>query len=319
MQPVCTAISTPCHAGRGLAGHPWCISVVNEHGKTSLFPLIRSKTTALPRCARQLSAQRRHSCPPCRGDEFAGKRSHRNHSSGFYSRYFLIPKKDGSLRPILDLKLLNYAMMKRSFRMITLKKILSQICLGDWFISLDLKDTYIHIQIVPLSQVNSSPPITGEFLRFTFKGVAYQYQVLPFVLSLATRTGNLHTQLRRRLAYFGPVTGGFDITQDPPPQPLRLPGAKGQLCQEHTVIQPKGIVPGYSNRLGADDSYCLSGASHHNSASRCFLQGRHRPSAQSFPEDAGPYGSGFKSSQVTFIYIALLTIQIVTKHCTISK
>ncbi len=26
-----------------------------------------------------------------------------------------------------------------------------------------------------------------------------------------------------------------------------------------------------------------------------------------------------KSSQVTFIYIALLTIQIVTKHCTISK
>ncbi len=26
-----------------------------------------------------------------------------------------------------------------------------------------------------------------------------------------------------------------------------------------------------------------------------------------------------ESSQVTFIYIALLTIQIVTKHCTISK
>ncbi len=32
--------------------------------------------------------------------------------------------------------------------------------------------------------------------------------------------------------------------------------------------------------------------SHHNSASRSFLEGRHRPSAQSFPEDAGPYGSG---------------------------
>ncbi len=29
--------------------------------------------------------------------------------------------------------------------------------------------------------------------------------------------------------------------------------------------------------------------------------------------------SVFKSSQVTFIYIAPLTIQIVTKHCTISK
>ncbi len=53
------------------------------------------------------------------------------------------------------------------------------------------------------------------------------------------------------------------------------------------------IVPWYSYRLCADDSFCLSGASHHNSAPRGFLQGRHRPSAQNFPEDAGPYGSGF--------------------------
>ncbi len=38
--------------------------------------------------------------------------------------------------------------------------------------------------------------------------------------------GNLHTQLPTQLAHSGPVTGGFDITQDPPPQPLRLPGAQ---------------------------------------------------------------------------------------------
>ncbi len=72
--------------------------------------------------------------------------------SGFYSRYFLVPKKDGGLRPILDLKLLNYALMKRWFRIITLKQILSQICPGDWFMSLDLKDAYIHIQVAPPSQ-----------------------------------------------------------------------------------------------------------------------------------------------------------------------
>ncbi len=49
---------------------------------------------------------------------------------------------------------------------------------------------------------------------------------------------NLHTQLPRRLAHSGPVVGGFNIAQDPPPQPLRLPGAQGQICQEHTVTQP---------------------------------------------------------------------------------
>ncbi len=83
--------------------------------------------------------------------------------------------------------------------------------------------------------------------------------------SLPSETdGNPHTQLPLRLAHFGPVAGGFDIPQDPPPLPLRLPGTQGQLCQERTVTQ-SGIVPGYSYRLGADDSYCLSGASHHNS------------------------------------------------------
>ncbi len=96
--------------------------------------------------------------------------------SGFYSRYFLIPKKDNGLRPILDLRRLNHALMRWPFRMITLKQILSQIRTEDWFCSLDLKDAYFHIQIAPHHR---------RFLRFAFEGVAYQYTVLPFGLSLA--------------------------------------------------------------------------------------------------------------------------------------
>ncbi len=62
--------------------------------------------------------------------------------------------------------------------MITLKQILSQICLGDWFMLLDMTDAYFHIQIAPHHR---------RFLRFAFEGVAYQYQFLPFGLSLAPR------------------------------------------------------------------------------------------------------------------------------------
>ncbi len=69
--------------------------------------------------------------------------------------------------------------MKRSFRMITLKRILSQICPRDWFMSLDLKDAYFHIQVAPHHR---------RLMRFAFKGVAYQHKVLPFGLSLAPRT-----------------------------------------------------------------------------------------------------------------------------------
>ncbi len=184
MQPVFRAYSTSRHTGRGLAGHPRCVRMDNGYDKTRLFTPIRSKTTALPRCGRHHSAQRGRSSPARRGDESAGKGSHRSlppaqSESGFYSRYFLIPKKDGGLRPILDLRLLNHALTKRSFRMITLKQILSQIRPGDWFMSLDLKDAYFHIQVAPHHR---------RFLRFAFEGVAYQYKVLPFGLSLAPRT-----------------------------------------------------------------------------------------------------------------------------------
>ncbi len=98
--------------------------------------------------------------------------------SGFYSRYFVVPKRDGGLRPILDLRPINRALCKRPFRMITLKQILAQICPGDWFASMDLKDAYFHIQIAPHHR---------RFLRFAFKGTAYQYSVLPFGLALAPR------------------------------------------------------------------------------------------------------------------------------------
>ena len=50
---------------------------------------------------------------------------------------------------------------------------------GDWFFSMDLEDAYFHIQIAPHHR---------PFLRFAFKGQAYQYTVLPFGLSLAPRT-----------------------------------------------------------------------------------------------------------------------------------
>ncbi len=91
--------------------------------------------------------------------------------SRFYSRYFVVPKRD--LRPI------NRALGKRPFRMLKLKQILAQISPGDWFAFVDLKDTYFHIQIAPHHR---------RFLRFAFKGTAYQYSVLPFGLALAPRT-----------------------------------------------------------------------------------------------------------------------------------
>ncbi|KAL0152919.1 hypothetical protein M9458_051748 [Cirrhinus mrigala] len=82
--------------------------------------------------------------------------------SGFYSPYFIIPKKSGGL----------------PFRMLTAKRILSCIRHQVWFAAIDLKDAYFHVPILPRHR---------PFLRFAFEGRAYQYRVLPFGLALSPR------------------------------------------------------------------------------------------------------------------------------------
>ena len=99
-------------------------------------------------------------------------------NKGFYSRYFLVPKKDGGYRPILDLRILNKTLVKREFRMLTSRQLDLFIKPRDWFVTIDLRDAYFHIPIYPRHQ---------RFLRFAFRGKAYQFCALLFGLGLAPR------------------------------------------------------------------------------------------------------------------------------------
>ena len=98
---------------------------------------------------------------------------------GFYSKYFVVKKKGGGMRPILDLRGLNVHLRKISFRMLTCESLLKTVRQGDWFTSIDIKDAFLHIPIYPPHR---------KFLRFAFEGVLYQYTVLPFGLRLSPRT-----------------------------------------------------------------------------------------------------------------------------------
>ncbi len=98
--------------------------------------------------------------------------------SGFYSPSFIVPKKGGGLRPILDLRVLNRALHKLPFKMLTQKRIFGCIRPRDWFVAIDLKDAYFHVSILPRHR---------PFLRFAFEGREYQHKFLPFGLSLSPR------------------------------------------------------------------------------------------------------------------------------------
>ncbi len=62
---------------------------------------------------------------------------------------------------------------------VNFETIVPQIRSEDWFVTIDLKDAYFHISILPYRR---------KFLRFALGGRTYQYRVLPFCLALSPRT-----------------------------------------------------------------------------------------------------------------------------------
>jgi len=80
---------------------------------------------------------------------------------GHYSLYFLVPKKTGEFRPILDLRGLNLYIVRKTFQMLTVKRLLELVQPGDWFTTIDLKDAYFHVGIAPKHR---------KYLRFAFRG-----------------------------------------------------------------------------------------------------------------------------------------------------
>ncbi len=123
------------------------------------------------------------SCSPVGLTGTSGERSisrvpHGGENWRFYSRYFLVPKKTGGIRPILSLSLFNKSIMVRPFHMLTrecwnvcARKITA--CL--W----NLKDTYFHIPSIPKQR---------QFLCFLFQVMRYQCNCVPFGFSLAPQT-----------------------------------------------------------------------------------------------------------------------------------
>lgn len=101
-----------------------------------------------------------------------------NERSGYYSIYFLVPKRTGDLRPILNLKPINGLITCPSFKMETLTSVVHGLKPGDWVAAIDLKDAYFHVPIHPESR---------KFLRFCIQDRCYQYRVLPFGLSTSPR------------------------------------------------------------------------------------------------------------------------------------
>ena len=97
-------------------------------------------------------------------------------SPGCYCHLFLVPKKSGGWRPVIDLSFLNSFLEIPHFTMESAESIQRSLPRGTWVTSIDLVDAFFHI------------PIHRGYrkcLRFQTRDTIYQFRVLPFGLSPA--------------------------------------------------------------------------------------------------------------------------------------
>ncbi len=224
MQPATRVYPTPCHVGRGLAGHPRSVRVGYGDNKTRLFTPIRSKTPAFQRRGLHLGAGRERSRSALRGDDAAGKRSHRNGSSSFERVRLLqplLPRPQKGWRP------------PAHPRSQTPESCPHETAVQDDHAKADpLADSHRGLVLFSgpegriLSHPDSPPsqtileirlrgsglPVHGPTL-WAVSGPPYFYKVHGRGSFPSETDGNLHSQLPRRLAHSGPVKGGTSFTQ----------------------------------------------------------------------------------------------------------
>ena len=98
--------------------------------------------------------------------------------TGFYSTLFLVPKKNGKMRMVTNLKPLNSFLKKIHFKMDTMQKVINLVKPKDWAISLDLSDAYLH---VPIFQKHR------QYMRFCVQNQCYQWKTMCFGPTCAPR------------------------------------------------------------------------------------------------------------------------------------
>ena len=96
----------------------------------------------------------------------------------FISNIFCRPKKDGSVRIILNLKQLNTTIEYNHFKMETLNHAVQLMTRNCYMASIDLKDAYYSVPIAPEDR---------RYPRFIWQGQLYQFTCLPNGLSEAPR------------------------------------------------------------------------------------------------------------------------------------
>ncbi len=182
--------------------------------------------------------------------------------SGFYSPYFIVPKKGGGLRPILDLHVLNRALHKLPFRMLTQRRIIQCLRPFDLFAAINLKDAYFHVSILPRHRPFSALRSKGEHTSTRSSPSGYPCPVSSTVVR----------------------TQGYGAQS---PQPV---GASGQPGKEQTLPYAEDLFSQHGVGLGQPHSTSLKAACSVNAEMPGVFPPQEGGSTETFSEAPGANG-----------------------------
>ena len=146
-----------------------------------------------------------------------------NTEGGFVSSIFLVDKKDGVHRPVINLKNLNFFVDFHYFKMEGIH-MLWDLLKGDFMIKLDLKDAYFTVPVWIGYQ---------KYIRFLWKETLWEFACLPFGLASAPRTftkimkpvvATLRNLRMRLIIYLDDLLILADLKQTPSGNCLKSPG-----------------------------------------------------------------------------------------------
>ncbi len=147
------AVGATCTASGGVACAAQPVSLAHAHNSTRLRDSVRQATSQVQRRSRDCGGSsecsclaRGDCCPP--GKDAIEPVPPAEMKQGFYSPYFIVPKEDGGIRPILDCDSWTRP-CQAPFKMLTHRRMIKCIQPRDWFAAIDLKDAYFHVSILP--------------------------------------------------------------------------------------------------------------------------------------------------------------------------
>ncbi len=216
---------------------------------------------------------------------------------GFFSRYFLVPKRDGGLRPILDLRRLNCSLYKGKFKMLTIKPSCLRSRRGLVCHHRPKGCVFSHPGRSKTQEVPSvclwreGLPIQGPALRPGF-GTENVYEMHGCCTGPFEDPGHSCTELSGRLAHSGSLQGASESSQGycSRPHPFSWPQDERQkeCAAPISANRVSGGSFGFRSDAGPFGScpdtryYSMSGP----------LQARPSCLCRYLPQAVGPHGRG---------------------------